>query len=70
MAVFQENCILGGSFAHAWADGAKVRCGISNVAFTGLPFINHKIGRVNRHKLLFSFRFSDLQCLGNIPEAQ
>ena len=46
--------------------GGEERYSVSNVAFTELPFIGYKMGEVNRQKLPFSFRPSDLVCLDHI----
>jgi hypothetical protein len=45
------------------------RYSVSNVAFTELPFIGYKMGQVNRQRLPFTFRPSDLQCLDRIKAA-
>lgn len=47
-------------------DGGEERFSISNVAFTELPFIGYKMGEVNRQRLPFTFRPSDLVCLDAI----
>ena len=51
------------------ADGMEERYSVSNVAFTELPFIGYKMGQVNRQRLPFTFRPSDLQCLERIEVA-
>ena len=48
------------------ADGAEERYSVDNVAFTELPFMNYKMGEVNRQKLPFRFRPSDLTRLDGI----
>lgn len=50
-------------------DGMEERYSVSNVAFTELPFIGYKMGQVNRQRLPFTFRPSDLQCLDRIKAA-
>ena len=47
-------------------EGMEERYSISGVAFTELPFITYKMGKVNQQKLSFRFRPSDLQCLDRI----
>ena len=48
------------------AEGCEERYSVSNVAFTELPFVGYKTGQVNRQRLPFTFRPSDLQCLDRI----
>lgn len=48
------------------AGGGEERYSISNVAFDQLPFMNYKMGEVNRQKLPFRFRPSDLTRLDGI----
>ncbi len=48
------------------AGGGEERYSVSNVAFTELPFIGYKMGEVNRQRLPFTFRPSDLKCLDAI----
>lgn len=47
------------------SEGGEERYSVG-IAFSELPFVGYQMGQVNRQKLPFSFRPSELQCLDSV----